>query len=231
MRIAICDDCAADAEDLKRRLTGHETVVYTDEESLLADVTDRALSYDLYLLDIYITESADGIGLAKKILALQEEAVICFISTSSDFYREAYDLYILQYLIKPVQDEELRKLLDRVMGAVDRKNKNLTFRSRKQTICIPYNRILYMSSREHTVSICCEDGSLYEWSGRLTEMEQELQDDVFLRCHQSFLVNMYHVDSMSGTELMVAGNRIPISRRYYAGVRARYHEILFEGVD
>lgn len=230
MRIAICDDCAADAEELKSRLTGHAAVVYTDAESLLTDVESRSFCYDLYLLDIYITESADGIELAKRIRARQEDVAICFITTSNDFYREAYNLYVLQYLIKPVRDEELQRLLDRVMDTVLRKDRSLTVRSRKQTICIPYNTILYMSSREHTVSICCEDGAVHECSGRLTEMEQELQGGVFLRCHQSFLVNMYHVDSMSGTQLMIAGHQIPVSRRYYADVRARYHEIMFEEV-
>lgn len=231
MKIAICDDCAVDAENLKVRLNGHETMVYTDAESLLTDVEGKAIFYDLYLLDIYITESADGIELAQRIRARQDEAVICFITTSNDFYREAYNLYVFQYLIKPVQDDDLQKLLRRVKDAAVKKDRSLTFRSRKQTATIPYSKILYISSREHRVSICCEDGVVHECNGKLDELEQELRGDIFMRCHQSFLVNMYQVDRLDGTKLIVSGYQVPVSRRYDAGVRKRYHEILFEEVD
>ena len=52
-----------------------------------------------------------------------------------------------------------------------------------------------------------------------------------MRCHQSFIVNMYHVESLSGTDLILGGEKIPISRRYYDKVKGRYREILFEVVE
>ena len=60
---------------------------------------------------------------------------------------------------------------------------------------------------------------------------QKVCGDVFLRCHQSFIVNMYHVEGIYGSDLMVGGEQIPVSRRYYAEVKRRYQEILFEEVD
>jgi hypothetical protein len=42
---------------------------------------------------------------------------------------------------------------------------------------------------------------------------------------------MYHVDNLKGAELIAAGHYIPVSRRYYADVKKRYQEILFEEVD
>lgn len=99
-----------------------------------------------------------------------------------------YDLYAIQYLIKPV-------------------------------------------SREHVLSIRCTDGRVQESTGKLNDMERQICGDTFLRCHQSFIVNIYHVEGMSGLDLTVAGERIPASRRYYAEMRKRYQQILFEGVD
>ena len=232
MRIAVCDDCMEDALLLKSFLGGHEARVYSRTDCLLADIEQKKIRYDLYLLDIYMEGPVNGIELAKKIYAEQEEAVICFISTSNDFYREAYDLYAVQYLLKPVQGEAVEQLLDRVSKSYARnRERKLSFQSRGQTGSIPYGKILYISSREHTISIFCTDGTVQECRGRLNELAMQVDGDVFMRCHQSFLVNMYHVDSLNGSDLIVEGQRIPVSRRYYAEVKKRYQEILFEEVD
>ena len=91
--------------------------------------------------------------------------------------------------------------------------------------------ILFISSREHALYIHCKDGTVQECRGKLSEIEKQVCGDVFLRCHQSFLVNMYQADRLSGNELMVSGYSVPISRRYYGDVKRRYQEILFEGVE
>lgn len=232
MKIAVCDDCAEDIVRLRKMLGGHEVSSYHDADCLLADVEEKEKRYDLYLLDILIDESINGIELAEKIRRTQEDAVICFISTSDGFYREAYDVYAIQYLLKPLQEEQVQRLLAKVSKnlAVNREQK-LSFQTRGQAGSISYKKILYISSMEHTISICCVDGSVFECKGKLGELAVRVCGNVFMRCHQSFLVNMYHVDSLKGMELTVGGVQIPISRRYYMEVKKRYQEILFEEVD
>ena len=235
MRIAVCDDCMQDALSLKKYLRGQEVSIYSDAGCLLADVEEKNKQYDLYFLDIFIEESISGIELAEKLYRLQEEAVICFISTSDDFYREAYDLYAVQYLIKPVQRESVEKLLQKVQknlaGRFGSKEKNFIYSWWGKTGAIPYGKIRYISSRGHVLSIYCTDGRIQESTGKLNDLEQQICGDTFLRCHQSFIVNIYHVEGMGGSELTVAGERIPVSRRYYADVKKRYQKMLFEGMD
>ena len=129
MRIAVCDDCMEDALHLRNILRGQEVSIYSDARSLLADVEERNRRYDLYFLDIFMEESMDGIGLAKKLRMGQEEAVICFVSTSDDFYREAYDLYAVQYLIKPIKEESVKELLQKVQ-----KNQAKRLHDREKTL-------------------------------------------------------------------------------------------------
>ena len=161
--------------------------------------------------------------------------MICFISTSDDFYREAYDLYAVQYLIKPVQRESVEKLLQKVQkniaGRSGSKEKNFIYSWWGKTGAIPYGKIRYISSRGHVLSIYCTDGRIQESTGKLNDLEQQICGDTFLRCHQSFIVNIYHAEGMGGSELIVAGERIPVSRRYYAEVKKRYQKMLFEGMD
>lgn len=235
MRIAVCDDCMEDALSLKKYLGGQDVSIYSDAESLLEDIENKKKQYDLYLLDIFMEESMNGIKLAEELRRIQEEAFICFISTSDDFYREAYDLYAVQYLIKPIQEESVKKLLWKVQKSLarrlDDKEKNLIYSWWGKRGAIPYGKIRYISSSGHTLSIYCTDGKVQESTGKLNDLERQICGDTFQRCHQSFIVNIYQVEGMSGSELTIAGEQVPVSRRYYAEVKKRYQEMLFEGVD
>lgn len=232
MQIAVCDDCMEDVLSLKKFLEGHEVSVYSDADSLLADIDNKRIQYDLYLLDIYMEESMNGLELARRLRKVQEEALICFISTSDDFYREAYDLYAVQYLIKPVKEESLKNLLRKVQKILDHEGeKKLIYSWWGKNGLIPYGKIRYISSRGHTLYIYCTDGKIQESTGKLNDLEYQVCDDILIRCHQSFIVNMYHVEGLSGTNLIVAGEQIPVSRRYYDKVKKRYREILFEEVE
>lgn len=232
MQIAVCDDCMEDVLSLKKFLEGHEVSVYSDADSLLADIDNKRIQYDLYLMDIYMEESMNGLELARRLRKVQEEALICFISTSDDFYREAYDLYAVQYLIKPVKEESLKNLLRKVQKILDHEGeKKLIYSWWGKNGLIPYGKIRYISSRGHTLYIYCTDGKIQESTGKLNDLEHQVCDDILIRCHQSFIVNMYHVEGLSGTNLIVAGEQIPVSRRYYDKVKKRYREILFEEVE
>ena len=232
MRIAVCDDCMEDALSLKTFLDSHMVDIYTNADSLLAGIENKKMQYDLYLLDIFMENSINGIKLAEKLRTVQGEAVICFISTSDDFYREAYDLYAVQYLIKPVQKESLEKLLQKVQKMSSRNSeKTLIYSWWGKKGAIPYGKINYISSQGHTLSIYCTDGRIQESTGKLNDLERQICGDTFMRCHQSFIVNMYYAEGLGSAEMTVAGQRVPVSRRYYAEVKKRYQEILFEEVE
>lgn len=217
---------------IKSYLNGQDVRIYFDSQRLLEDVEEHNMHFDLYLLDIYMKDSISGIDLAGHIRSRDSDAVICFISSSDAFYREAYDLYAVQYLIKPVRKEDMALLLERVSQRVAReREQRLGYKWRGQTGFISYSKILFIDSREHTLFIHCEDGTVQECKGKLDDLEIQVGGQVFLRCHQSFIVNMYHVDKLDGNELLLAGHNIPVSRRYYADVKNRYREILFEEVD
>lgn len=232
MRIAVCDDCREDAEQLKSFLPIHNVRTYGNGRKLLEDVEKHGIHYDLYLLDIFLEDTLDGIELARRIRAQDSEAVFCFVSTSDAFYRDAYDLYAMQYLIKPVQEDEVRQLLERMARRSEReRSQRLVYRWRSQSGSIPYDKILFIDSKEHTLFIHCVDGSVQECKGKMDDLELQICGEEFCRCHQSFIANLYHVDRLNGNLLILGDDAIPISRRYYAKVKSRYQEILFEVVD
>lgn len=226
MKIAICESSDIDGQYLQNLLKEYSTALYNSAEKLLYDV-EGGKDYDLYLLDIYLS-SMNGIELAKRLREQDGEAAICFISSSDAFYREAYDLYAIQYLLKPVRQEALLELIERVENQRPRISElSLRFKWRGKLGSIAYNKILFVSSQEHKLSIYCNDGTVQECMGKMSEIAEQICGDTFLRVHQSYLVNRNYVDSLSGSEIIVAGHNIPVSRRYAAEVKKRYQKQLF----
>lgn len=232
MKIVICDDNMQDIKHLEMMLRDtHSVSSYTNPQEMLVEIEANNESGDLYLLDIFM-EEMNGIDVAKRIQKKDAQAQICFISTSEDFYREAYNLYALQYLIKPVKKEDMDKLLLHVTKQRKKlKEEKLYYKWRGEMGSISYGNILYINSMEHTLYIHCKDGEIQEYKGKLNELADRICGETFCRCHQSFIVNMYQVNSLRGMNLVIENEKIPISRKYYESVKKQYQEIIFEEMD
>ncbi|MCO7122209.1 response regulator [Ihubacter massiliensis] len=149
MRIAICEDNEKDTRRLVQMIgVDHSCELYTSGEKLILDMEELSLRFDLYLLDIFLEDDENGIHLAGNIRSMDEEALICFVSTSDDFYRQAYDLYVFQYLIKPVEQQDMDRLLQRAEHQIKKnKGRAVIFERYGKPYAIPYQKLLYIASR------------------------------------------------------------------------------------
>ncbi len=231
MHIAICDDCREDAMYIGSFLSKHACDVFSSPSELLSSHNVTEKRYDLYFLDIYMGDTAEGISLAKKIREIDADSAICFVSTSDEFYRDAYDIQDVNYLLKPVSASAVAALIERVeRRQVKSVQQSFRFKWNGQMVSIPYGNILYINSNDHVLDIYLKDGHIRHCNAKLDDVEALLDGTVFFRCHQSFLVNLYMVDCQSGSDFAVGRKLIPISRRYLADAKRRYQEILFEEV-
>ncbi len=232
MRIAICDDKKEDAVILSSLLTDHQVNIFGSPFDLLETVREKGNIYDIYLLDIYMETTMNGIELAKKLREIDDFAGICFISSSGDFYREAYDLQDINYLLKPITKADFEKLIARIeLRRENIREKSLHYRYGGNIHSVPYGNILFISSSGHHVNITCKDGSVHSAVAKLDDIELQLDGKQFLRCHQSFIINLYKVDTVSSSDVIIAGKTVPLSRKYAENLKRRYREILFEEVN
>ena len=110
MHIAVCDD---NADDIKRVTffinNRHTYKTFLNPSSLLSSLDDGE-HFDLYILDICLGNK-NGIELATEIKRYDKDPLICFISASNEFYRDAYNLYVFQYLLKPLSNKAFDDML------------------------------------------------------------------------------------------------------------------------
>ncbi len=230
LKIAICDDTLPDRQRLisliKEKNIYCECTTYESGEMLLWDF-ENGTRFDIIFLDIFM-EGITGVETAKRIRIIDSNTLLIFVSSSNDFYRESYDLYAFNYLIKPLVQDKLNEVLCR---AVEHLNKDteqvvrISFRGSLHTIRC--SQILYLSSEQHSVNFFLKNGEILKSYGKLDDFLSQLPSESFMRCHQSYIVNLIYVKAMTMSKFTLSEVSIPISRRYSEHARSKYCTQMF----
>jgi len=230
IRIAVCDDVSADSQWLvsiiKTKDSFCECTVYQSGEELLWDF-ESGIHFDILFLDIFMS-GMNGVDVARCIRNIDPDALLIFISSSDDFYRESYDLYAFNYLLKPVS---VAKLTEVYCHALERINKNteqvvhISFNNSLHTI--RYSQLLYLSSNQHVITFFLKTGEPLKSYGKLDDFVTQLPSEIFARCHKSYIVNLNHVTKMTSIEFVLGEIKVPISRNYAEQVHLKYRSLMF----
>lgn len=230
MRIAVCDDNSVDRELIVTLLQKYfskkdipcEVVQYDSGVHLINDVEDD-IWYDIVFLDIYMGEML-GIDVAGKLRDKKYSGEIIFITASADYAVESYDVSAAGYLLKPYDLDRLCRVLRRIVQ--DTNPGTYQIRQRSKVIRIPYHEILYVESNNSKCVLHRKSGNTYVVYKRLDEIEEELKDERFLRCHQSYLVNMDYIYQADKQFELISGETVLIRQRDLKAIRQTYLDYL-----
>jgi len=118
-KIFIVDDESDICLTLANVLEGDRFVVDTFDDPILALENFRKDSYDLVILDIKM-KKMDGLKLYKEIKKIDHKVKVCFL-TASKFNNKAFkevlsDLEKNQFIQKPIQNEELINIINKIIS-------------------------------------------------------------------------------------------------------------------
>lgn len=230
LTIAVCDDALEDANALARlvqeTLPKAEIRIYTSGKSLLKIIESKGNPFHAIFLDIHMPEIS-GIETAEGIRKWDRTVPIIFVSCSDNYYREAFDVFAYQYILKPVERESVENVLSllRERWGED-EEPSIHFRYRSQTYAIRHSQIRYISSSLHIVLFHLTDGRIVQCRGKLSDFTEQLENSSFVRCHQSFFVNMDAVTGMKTDCFILDDMIIPISRSFARDVQESYSAYL-----
>lgn len=226
MRIAICDDSALDRDIIQELVTYSfsqaqlhaELVPYDSGINLIDDIQD-GMEFDIVFLDIYMDDHL-GIDVARRLRQLDYPGEIVFLTASPDFAIDGYDVAAAGYILKPISVEKLNNIIDRIARNFD--EHTYTIRQRSKVVRLPLRDILYAESSNNKCILHRTDGTDYTVYKKLDEIEAELNDKRFLRCSQSYLVNMDHIRQADKSFLLTSGDVVLIRQRDLRAIRQTY---------
>ena len=172
---------------------------------------------DLIFLDINLPD-INGIELIKSLLDPPE---IIFVSGSSDYAIDGFELNVIDYLLKPVTLERFIKALNKYkckrikqLRRTDEKNKSVKIISSSKTYYLNIDDIIYIESMREFVKIHLENEETLIIKYALGKLLEILPKDIFVRVHKSYIVSVDKIKSLSMKQIQIADRFIPIGLTY-----------------
>ena len=172
----------------------------------------------------------DGIELAYKLRSESNNAYIVFTTDSSEYVFEGYNVSALNYLLKPVEYDKCRAVLDKVRK-LTAERKYYLCKTSDSLIRIPYEEILFIEMYSHNATINTHSGK-YITRKTMSDILSELDSEIFMKCHKSYIINIQHISSISQKCIILSNNTsIAASIKYATDINKMYvkHHIRTEG--
>ena len=198
------------------------------------------LKPDVVFLDIEMPDK-NGFELLKSIE--NPEFAVVFVTAYDSYGIMAVKFSALDYLLKPINIEELKHTVAKIAQSImvkkqnvrlanlllllDKKqpdeNQKIALATQKETYLVPIKEIVRCESSNNYTTFFLTNGTEHLISRPLYEYDELLAPYGFIRCHQSHLVNKMHVASIlnedSGYLIMnFTTQKIPIAKQRKAQV-------------
>lgn len=196
----------------------------TDPQAPAAHLDENIGYYDILVLD---AGYEPAVQLARSLRRRNLTASLVFTGAANDEIRE-----LLRYrMTAEVDPQDLRQTVQALRYCCMeqmRSRQYFNIRSKDSILRVDFRDIRYIESRQRIAAVHTER-KIIEFYAKLTDIESSLPQDDFIRCHQSYIVNMNHVGALDREERcfrLRSGGEVDISRSNYAQVLEQYTAFL-----
>ncbi len=239
LRAIIVDDEAPARDELQYLLTENcpevEIVGQCDnaQEALMLLKSEHI---DLIFLDIEMPETT-GLELASYLTDnFDDGPFIVFVSAYDQFAIDAFRLNATDYLLKPVSPPRLTQSIQKVIrwkggeqysvpipeptNLRDNLPRRITLNAGEKLIPLNLDEVI-VATVEDKATLVFTDRGRFQYSGTLVDLESQMNSSRFFRCHKSFLINLFAIESIDiwfngGLQVKLRGfsEVVPVSRNY-----------------
>jgi len=181
---------------------------------------------DLLFLDINMPE-INGINFAN---SLSDPPSIIFTTAYREYAANGFELQAVDYLVKPIPFERFLKAVNHYFKLRSKSAEITTaeilekpeeefilLKDSKKTHKVHLGDIKYIESDGDYIRFFLENRKIMV-RGSLTSMEATLPTELFLRIHNSYIINLKKVNAITLYSVEIDGTELPISRSHKENV-------------
>lgn len=235
IQIALCDDEAACHETTEKLLTQYRQRVPSVSFALSCFTSGRELldyrntngGFDIYLLDIIMPDQ-NGIQLGTALREQGDDGLIIYLTSSPDFAVESYNTDALHYLLKPIDNNQFFRCMDKAVSRLNRSlSETIPIKTPDSTRIVPIRDILYAERMNFRIRYYLSDNTVIDgvtFNGSFQNAVAPLIScPDFLIVGASFAVNLFYVTEISKSDMLLTGHHlVPIPRRSYETVKSKW---------
>jgi len=185
-------------------------------------------SVDLVFIDIEMPQ-INGIDFLKNV---KRDFKVIITTAYRDYALEGYQLDVIDYLLKPISLERFIKAINKYFqfsksGVIEFKqeavldaNLFIYVKDGKETHKIYLKDILFIESLREFLKIHLSDRTI-EIRFKISEFEEKLPKDFFIRIHKSYIISMGKISSFNNNTISVSNKVLPIGRTFVEQVKQR----------
>lgn len=216
MRIAVIDDEKAVGMQIESFVKEYckikdvpaEIVRYEEAVSFLENYSKA--NFDAVFLDIKMPKM-NGLRAAELLRQADDNVIIVFITNLKQFAIKGYSVDATGFVVKPIDEYDFNILMDKIVRIHNTRKSDLCTVNTVDGICrVKARDIHYIEVIKHKLIYHTVDGDINSW-GSLVTAEKTLPQN-FSRCNVCYLVNLQHVQAISGEYVKVAGTPLKIAR-------------------
>jgi two-component system LytT family response regulator len=230
-KVLVIDDEKPTREFIKLLIDSYHfgVEVFTDGENVATGVEAiHQLQPDLVILDIQMPDG-NGFDVLKSIPVKNFEVI--FITAFQEYAVQAIKFSALDYILKPIDSEELKQAIDNALNTITRKTddsqlsvlqhnmqlnakRKLVLKTQESVHVVEIDDIIRCESDKNYTSFFFKNGKKILVSKTLKDFDILLSGLTFFRAQQSHLINLNFVeryDRHDGTIIMKDGSAIPLA--------------------
>lgn len=185
---------------------------------------------DLIFLDIEMP-MVTGLEFAEM---LPKKSLIIFTTAYSQYALKSYELEAVDYLLKPIDPQRLKKAIDKavlytellskdtVKNTVESNTADFLFiKAERRFYKISFSDIKFIEGLKDYVVIHTKQQKLIT-AMNLKTIHQKISGETFIRVSKSYVVNMNYIDSFDNHNIYIEDSEIPLGEVYRADFFTRF---------
>ena len=208
MRCLVVDDDGVARGIMEKYVGRHDALELVDscKDGIEAANVLSSELIEVLFLDVMLPE-IDGLSLLR---SLSHRPHVVLVSASPEFAVEAFDIEVVDYLLKPVSYARFLKAVERIMRSVTAEDETVFVKVEGRLVKVDLNKLKWIEAQGDYVQFHMEGKDLLV-SSTMRKLSSTLPVKDFVRVHRSYIVRLDKIEDIEDTTIVIDRDVIPIS--------------------